>query len=449
MMCSVMAPQTRYVTVGDADVAYQVVGDGPIDLLFCWGFGSHIDLAWDEATSYPEFFRRLASFSRLILFDRRGMGASDPVPPDAFPTWETWAEEIGAVLDAVGSERAALLGAVDAGALAVLYAAMHPERVSALILLNSSARYTWSENYPAGASPDTVKTLVEMLATTWGTSQMVALANPAMADNEEFLSSVARLHRASATPRTAVTQFRYILSNLDVRAALELVQAPALLLNVRESPFIPVDQGRFMAERIPGARFVELPGGEAGISPSMYVVADEIAELLTGERPLADIERTLATVLFTDIVASTERAASLGDRSWRLLLDAHDRLLREQLRRFRGREVNTTGDGFLASFDGPARSIRCAESIIDAAKGLGIELRVGLHTGECEVRGNDLGGLAIHIAARVCALARASEVLVSSTVKDLVAGSGIGFSERGEHDLKGVPGKWRLFAVKA
>ncbi len=439
-------PETRYVTVEDADVAYQVVGDGPIDLLFCWGFGSHIDLAWDEPTSYPEFFRRLASFSRLILFDRRGMGASDAIPAGAFPTWERWAEDTGAVLDAVGSERAAVLAAVDAGALSVLYAAMHPERVSALILLNSTARYTWSDDYPAGASPQTVEPLVQMLAATWGTPQLVAAANPAMTDNEEFLSSVARVHRASATPRTAATQYRYILGNLDVRAALELVQAPTLVLNVRESPLVPLNQGRYIAERIPGAVFVELPGGEIGVSPSLYVVADEIEEFLTGERSLADIERMLATVLFTDIVASTERAASLGDRAWRLLLDAHDRAVRQQLRRFRGREVKTTGDGFLASFDGPARSIRCAEAIVDATKTVGVDVRVGLHTGECEVRGDDLGGLAVHIAARVGALATSGEVLVSSTVKDLVAGSGIEFGDRGEHDLKGVPGVWRLFA---
>jgi class 3 adenylate cyclase/pimeloyl-ACP methyl ester carboxylesterase len=440
-------PETRYVTVEDADVAYQVVGDGPIDLLFCWGFGSHIDLAWDEATSYPEFFRRLATFSRLILFDRRGMGASDAVSSGDFPTWERWAEDTGAVLDAVGSERAAILAAVDAGALSILYAAMHPERVRALILLNSSARYTWSEDYPVGAAPEMVETFVQMLATTWGTPQLVAATNPAMADNEEFLTSVARVHRASATPRTAASQYRYILGNLDVRAALELVQAPTLVLNVRENPFVPLDQGRYMAEHIPGAGFVELSGGEIGVSPSLYIAADEIEEFLTGERRLADIERILATVLFTDIVASTERAASLGDRRWRLLLDAHDRVVREQLRRFRGREVKTTGDGFLASFDGPARAIRCAETIVDATNTLGVDVRAGLHTGECEVRGDDLGGLAVHIAARVGALAASGEVLVSSTVKDLVAGSGIAFGDRGEHELKGVPGRWRLFAL--
>jgi class 3 adenylate cyclase/pimeloyl-ACP methyl ester carboxylesterase len=440
-------PETRYVTVGDADVAYQVLGKGPIDLLFCWGFGSHIDLAWDEATTYPEFFRKLASFSRLILFDRRGMGASDGVPAGDFPTWETWAEDTGAVLDAVGSERAAVLAAVDAGALSVLYAAMHPERVIALILLNSSARYTWSEGYPEGVSPETMETLVQMLTSMWGTRQLVAATNPAMADNEEFLSSVARVHRASATPHTAATQFRYILGNLDVRPALELVHAPTLVLNVRESLFVPLDQGRYLAERIPGAVFVELPGGEIGVSPSLYVAADEIEEFLTGERRLADIERILSTVLFTDIVASTERAASLGDRRWRLLLDAHDRAVREQLRRFRGREVKTTGDGFLASFDGPARSIRCAEAIVDATKTLGLDVRVGVHTGECEVRGDDLGGLAVHIAARVGALATSSEVLVSGTVKDLVVGSGIEFEDKGVHTLKGVPDAWRVFAV--
>jgi class 3 adenylate cyclase len=232
-----------------------------------------------------------------------------------------------------------------------------------------------------------------------------------------------------------------------VRPALEHVQAPTLVLNVRDNPFVPLAQGRFMAERIPGATFVELPGAEVGVSPPIYGAADEIEEFLTGERRLADIDRVLATVLFTDIVASTERAVSLGDGPWRLLLDAHDRAVREQLRRFGGREVKATGDGFLASFDGPARSIRCAEAIVSTTKTLGVDVRVGLHTGECEVRGEDLGGLAIHIAARVGALAASGEVLVSSTVKDLVAGSGIEFDDRGEHELKGVPGVWRLFAV--
>ncbi|HUA96641.1 MAG TPA: adenylate/guanylate cyclase domain-containing protein [Acidimicrobiales bacterium] len=431
----------------DAEIAYQCTAEGPLDLLFCYGFGSAIDLAWDEATTYPEFYRRLASFSRLILFDRRGTGASDPIPSGAFPTWESWAEDAGAVLDAAGSERAVLFGALDAGALAILFAAMHPERVQALIVLNSSARFRWSEDYPIGVAPEAVEMLIAMVGTSWGSHELAAAVNPAMADDDAFLDAVSRIMRAAATPRRAATQFRYLLNNLDVRPALHAVQVPTLVLNVAESPFVPLDHGRYIAEHISDARFVELPGAEIGLSAPLLGSVDEIEEFLTGESRAADVDRVLATVLFTDIVGSTKRAAELGDRPWRSLLDAHDRTVREQLRRFRGREVKTTGDGFLATFDGPARSIRCAQAIVNATRSLGVEVRAGLHTGECEVRGDDLGGLAVHIAARVGALAAPGAVLVSGTVKDLVVGSGIEFEDRGERELKGVPGSWRLFAV--
>jgi class 3 adenylate cyclase/pimeloyl-ACP methyl ester carboxylesterase len=441
-------PETRYAAVDDADIAYQATGDGPLDLLFCYGFGSAIDLGWDEATTYPEFYRRLASFSRLVLFDRRGTGASDPISAGVFPTWESWAEDAGAVLDAVDAERAVLFGALDAGALAVLYAAMHPERVQALILLNSSARFCRDEDYPIGVAPEALETLIGIVEQAWGTRQLVTAVNPAMADDDAFLEAVARVMRAAATPRRAATQFRYLLSNVDVRPALDLVQVPTLVLSVAESVFVPVEQGRYLAEHIVGARFVELPGAEVGLSPPLLGIVDEIEEFVTGERGAADVDRVLATVLFTDIVRSTERAAQLGDRRWRSLLDAHDRAVREQFRRFRGREVKTTGDGFLASFDGPARSIRCAQAIVEATRSLGVDVRLGLHTGECEARGDDLGGLAVHIAARVGALADPGQVLVSGTVKDLVVGSGIEFNDRGEEELKGVPGSWRLFAVR-
>jgi class 3 adenylate cyclase len=258
---------------------------------------------------------------------------------------------------------------------------------------------------------------------------------------------MARQFRCGATPRTAAAQYNYMLRNMDVRQALPLIQAPTLVLHVRENPLLPIDHGRYLAEHIAGATLVELPGADSGITPANFSLVDDIAEFLTGERPMVEVDRILTTVVFTDIVGSTTMAASLGDKRWRALLDAHDRTVREQLRRFRGREINTTGDGFLASFDGPARAIRCAQAITQATATHGIELRVGLHTGECEVRGNDLGGLAVHIAARVGALAGRGEIVVSGTVKDLVVGSGIEFSERGEHELRGVPGSWKLFAV--
>jgi class 3 adenylate cyclase len=438
------APETRYVAVGDADVAYQVLGEGPLDLLFCYGLGSHIEFNWQVPT-VAEFYDRLASFSRLIIFDRRGTGASDGVPRSAVPTLEEWTEDMAAVLDAAGSARTAILATIDTGPIAILYTAMHPERVSALVLLNTAARFIEAEDYPIGASPETVDALVEMIAAGWGTPEFLALANPSA--DWEFLRLTAQVLRASATPRTAASQYNNVLRN-DVRQALPLIQVPTLVLHVKEQPFTPVDLGHYLAEHIEGANFVELPGADLSFTPANQVVADEVAEFLTGERPVVEVERILTTVLFTDIVGSTERAASLGDQRWRALLDSHDRTVRDQLRRFRGREINTTGDGFFASFDGPARAIRCAQAIAEATARLGVELRMGLHTGECDVRGDDLGGLAVHIAARVGALAGPGEVLVSGTVKDLVVGSGIEFDERGERQLKGVPGAWRLFAVK-
>jgi class 3 adenylate cyclase len=430
--------------VGDADVAYQVIGDGPQDLLFCYGLGSHIEYN-RQVPTVARFLDRLASLFRLIIFDRRGTGASDGVPRNAVPTLEEWTEDMAAVLDAAESERAAIFATLDTGPIAILYAAMHPERVSALALLNASARYIEADDYPIGVSPDAADALVEIMAAGWGTPEFIALANPSA--DEEFLRLTAQVTRASATPRTAAAQYRNVVRN-DVRQVLPLIQIPTLVLHVKEQMFTPVAHGRYLAEHIAGATFVELPGGDLSWTPANQVVVDELAEFLTGERPMVEVERILATVLFTDIVRSTERAASLGDKRWRSLLDAHDSAVREQFRRFRGREINTTGDGFVASFDGPARAIRCAQAIIEVAGKLGIELRAGLHTGECDVRDDDLGGLAVHIAARVGSLAAPGEVLVSGTVKDLVVGSGIEFSKRGEHTLKGVPETWKLFAVQ-
>jgi class 3 adenylate cyclase len=444
---TVDAPETRYIEVGDADVAYQVVGNGPFDLLFCWGLGSHIELSWDlQATA--ELLTGLAAFSRLIFFDRRGTGASGGVSRNAMPTWEEWTEDILAVLGAVGSKRAAILATLDAGPIAILFAAMHPDMVSALILNNSSARYMEADDYPIGASPEAIDAVVEMIATGWGTPNFDLLTNPSLEGNATDLRLLSKMFRSSATPRAAGAQFDYIFRNLDVRHALPLIQAPTKVLHVRDSPLLlPIAYGQYLADHINGATLTELPGGNLVVDVD-NVVLNEVAEFLTGERPVVEVDRILATVLFTDIVGSTAQAASLGDEKWHALLDAHDHAVREQLHRFRGREIKTTGDGFVASFDGPARAIRCAQAIVEATRSLGVQLRAGLHTGECEVRGDDLGGLAVHIAARVAALAGAEEILVSGTVKDLVVGSGIRFLERGERELKGVPGSWKLFALQ-
>jgi class 3 adenylate cyclase len=441
----VPAPRTRYAAVGDADIAYQVVGDGALDLLFFGGLGYHVDLVWDDP-SLSEFLARLASFSRLIHFNRRGTGASDGVPGNAYPTWEEWTEDVLAVLDAADSERAAIFAHADAGPIAILFTVAHPERVSALILAWSTARFLAADGYP-GTPPEALQGLRPYVESQWGTPEFVRATDPSMADDAEYLNAVAKRQRASNTPRTAAAQLDYIVRSLDVRHVLPLIQVPTLVLHTEHAP-LPIEQGRYLAENITGTKFVVLPGGDYGATlQTSSKIVDEVAEFLTGQGPVAEVERILTTVLFSDIVGSTEHAVGLGDQRWRLLLDRHDHTVRETLTRFRGREINTTGDGFVAAFDGPARAIRCAQAMVEAVGNLGVGVRVGLHSGECEVRGDDLGGLAVHIAARVAALAAPGEVLVSGTVKDLVVGSGIGFTDRGERQLKGVPDTWKLFAV--
>lgn len=438
-------PGIRYVSIGDGDVAYQVLGEGPGDLLFCNSLGGHVDLIW-QIPQAAEFLEKLATLKRVLHMDRRGSGASDAVPLRAIPTWEELAEDIAGVLDATESTVADLVGVNEVGPMAVLFAAMHPERVASLILINTSARYIEAPDYPIGVAPATIDAIYDMLLSTWGSDGFAAATNPTRFHDREFIKAAARMNRASATPSTAAALMRYFLTSMDVRPFLPLVQSPTLVLQVTESPFIIPAHGQYLADHIPGATLVPMSGGDM-TPPFGPTAASEIAEFLTGNRQSFEVDRVLTSVLFTDIVASTETAASMGDQDWRGVLDSHDRLVREQLRHFRGREIKTTGDGFLASFDGPARAIRCARAIVETVEALGISVRAGLHTGECEVRGDDLGGMAVHIAARVGAIAGPGEVLVSGTVKDLVVGSDITFSERGEHMLKGVPGTWKLFAV--
>jgi class 3 adenylate cyclase len=446
MMCAVsqFPPETRYVDVGGALVGYQVLGDGPLDLLVANGVGNHIDMVWDVGPD-AELLRNLCSISRLITFDRRGTGVSDPVTGEGPPTWEDWTEDVGAVLDAAGSRRAALMANTDTGSMAILFATMHPDRVSQLVLINTTARYLRDDDYLFGLSAAEMDASLAMLEQTWGTPDLVRAVIPSRRNDEEFVRLFAKLFRASASPRRAAKQYDYLYRHVDVRRVLPLIQIPTLVILSKDFALGPVEHCRYLAEHIPKAKLVELSSGD--VMP-YDLVFDEVAEFLTGERPIAPIDRILATVLFTDIVGSTARAASVGDQRWRSTLDAHDRAVREQLRRFRGNEINTTGDGFVASFDGPARAIRCAQAISEATQNLGIELRLGLHTGECEVRGNDLAGLTVHIAGRVAAAAEPDEILVSNTVKDLVAGSGITFADRGEHDLRGVPDGWRLYTVR-
>ena len=439
-------PETRYVTVDGAEVAYQVLGEGPLDLVFHHGM-CHVDLQWDVA---PEaaFLRALASFSRLILFDRRGTGASDRGSSDLLPTWEQWSEDLGAVLDAVGAERPAIFGEVEGGATAILFAATHPDRVSALVLGNASARMSVADDYQIGVPREFVDLMTLQYETSWGKPDHVPLAFPSFRDDEDATRSLSKLARAAATPRSAARQLRHVLVDMDVRQALSSIRVPTLIIQSR-SPWPPTDHAQYLAEKIEGARLVEVP-----IEDYLYFAGEfepviaEVSEFLIGARPTRPADRVLTTLLFTDIAESTEVAARAGDKRWRSLLDAHDSFVRQQLRRFDGREINTTGDGFIAAFDGPGRAILCARAITQGATKLGINVRAGLHTGECEIRGTDLAGLAVHIAARVGARADPGQVLVSRTVADLVAGSGVVFEDRGEHDLKGVPGTWRLYAVE-
>ena len=440
--------ETRYARSANLHIAYQVVGQGPPDLVFVHGWISHIEHLWEEP-SIARFLRRLASFSRLILLDKRGTGLSDPVPLDRLPTLEERMDDVRAVMDAAGSERAALLGTSEAGALNLLFAATHPARTAALILLNSYARLAWSEDYPWGIPPDAAEGLLKAIEEGWGKGVAFEALVASQSDNEAMRSWWARYQRLAASPGAAVTLLRRAFDT-DARSVLPAISVPTLILHRTSDPFTSTDHGRYLAQRIPSARYVELSGVD-----HLFFAEDndrclaEIQEFLTGVRETSEPERVLATVLFTDIVGSTEHAVKIGDRRWRDLLDSYYRVVRDELTRFRGREIDTAGDGLFATFDGPARAIRCACAITEAVRPLGLTIRVGLHTGECEVIGSKVGGIAVHIGARVAAQANPNEVLVSSTVRDLVAGSGLRFHDRGSHELKGVPGDWKLFAVAA
>jgi class 3 adenylate cyclase len=423
---------TRFARSGDARIAYQVFGDGPVDLVVVGGPASHLDLQWDEPSTV-RLFERFASFARLVLFDRRGTGLSDPT--EGPPTLEQQMEDLDTVMDAAGLTRAAFIGAVDAG-LCAMYAATYPERVSALVLVDVAPRGAFTE--------DRRQQLLDLIENHWGEGRMLALFAPGRVGDRRFEEWWTRYERASTTPATMRTMTELFMRT-DLRGVLPSVRVPTLVLHRRDNALVPVELGREVAALIPGARFVEIPGGDVwGWADPDNPGIDEIEEFLTGHRRPHEPERVLATVLFTDIVGSTGHAARLGDRAWRELLDRHNEIVREQLERWRGRELKSLGDGFLATFDSPARGVR---AIIDSLVELGVQVRAGLHTGECELLDGDVAGVAIHLGARIGALARGGEVLVSSTVKDLVVGSELRFTDRGAHALRGVPGEWRVYAL--
>jgi pimeloyl-ACP methyl ester carboxylesterase len=440
-------PETRYAKSGDVSIAYQVVGDGPLDVVFVMGWVSHLDLFWEEP-SFARFLTRLASFSRLILFDKRGTGLSDRVPTERLPTLEERMDDVRAVMDAVGSERAALVGVSEGAPMCTLFAATYPERTTALVMLGGYARRIRGDDHPWAPTVEERHAYVEELGRTWGDPVGLDVRMPSLAHDERVRRWWATYLRMSASPG-AVAALTRMNMDTDVRHVLPSIRVPTLVVHRRGDRLLPVENARYLAANIPGARYAELPGDDhLPFAGDQDAILDEVEEFLTGVRRGPEPDRVLATVLFTDIVGSTERAVRMGDREWRALLNRHHDLVRRELRSWRGDEIDTAGDGFLATFDGPGRAVRCACAIRDGVRALGVEIRAGVHTGEVELRGDNVAGIAVHIGARVAALAAPGEVLVSSTVKDLVAGSGIAFEERGAHALKGIPGEWQLFAVR-
>jgi class 3 adenylate cyclase/pimeloyl-ACP methyl ester carboxylesterase len=435
-------PDIRYARSGDVAIAYTVLGDAPMDLVFFHGFVGHLEIEHESATTRA-MLDRFASYARLITFDRRGTGLSDRVRD--VPTLETRMDDLRAVLDAVGAERAAIFGTFEAASISALFAATYPERVAALVLYNPVVRGSWAPDYPWADTPEILRQELADIAARWGSIELarefIRSIAPSRIDDEAFAQWLTRLHRGGASPGAAVAIRRMVL-DVDIRDVLPAVRVPTLVLSSAEL----VERGRYAADRIPGARHQEVPGdimitlhGE-----ELHGPVETFVRAAAGE---PEPDTVLATVLFTDIVGSTAKAAELGDAGWAELTGRHHALVRRQLDRFRGVELDTAGDGFFATFDGPIRAIRCARAIADSLEDLGLTVRAGIHTGECERIGAKLGGLAVNIGARVAAQAGAGEVLVSSTVKDLVVGSGIAFDERGDYELKGVPGSWKLYAV--
>ncbi|HEV3240208.1 MAG TPA: adenylate/guanylate cyclase domain-containing protein [Casimicrobiaceae bacterium] len=439
-------PRTQYARSAGVHIAYQVLGGGLLDLVYVPGWVSHVEQAWEEP-SLARFLERLSSFARFITFDKRGTGLSDRVPDEQLPTLEERMDDQRAVMDAAGSQRAAVLGVSEGGNLATLFAATYPQRTTALIMSGTYAKRIWSEDYPWAPTPEARAREYEHVAREWGNLMDIDKYVPSSIGDPVFAQRLAKYFRMSASPGAAVTLLR-MNTQIDMRAVLPTIRVPTLILHHVGDLDVKIEEARYIAARIPGAKLVELPGDDhlpwCGDQDRFL---DEVQEFLTGVRPPPVADRVLATIMFTDIVGSTELAARVGDLAWKSLLQQHDALVRKELLRFRGREEKTTGDGFFATFDGPARAIRCAASIRDNVRQLGMEIRAGLHTGEIELGNDQVGGIAVNIGARIAASAEPGEILVSSTVKDLTAGSSVSFTERGVHTLKGVPGQWKLFSA--
>jgi class 3 adenylate cyclase len=441
-------PETRYAKAGDAYIAYQVVGDGSTDVVMLTQWFSHVDGQW-HVPPLAAFLERLASFSHVVVFDKRGTGLSDPVAISSLPSIEQWMDDLRAVMDHNGLERAAIVANLASAFVAAVFAATFPERVTALVLVNAYARFCWAPDYPWGYQAETTTQGLDQVSAEWGTGMLAKQWAPSIVGDPALLDAVARYERQAGSPGTAVATIG-MLYQTDIRSVLPTITAPTLVIARGDLAEREPKHASYVADHIPGARYVSLPGRDALMwSGDQDALVAEIQEFLTGMRPIIEPDRVLATILFTDIVGSTERAAMLGDRAWRELLERHNDAIHQELARFRGREVDTAGDGVLAIFDGPGRAVRCARAAVERVRALGLEIRTGLHTGEVDLVDDNVGGIAVHIGARIAAIAGAGEVLVSSTVRDLVAGSGIEFEDRGMHQLKGVPDAWRILAVVA
>jgi class 3 adenylate cyclase len=440
----VALPETRYATNDGLYVAYQQVGDGPVDIVMLTQWFSNVDSQWD-VPPLAEFIRRIGRFGRVLTFDKRGTGVSDPVRASELPSIEEWMDDLRAVMDDSGVEQAVLVANLASSFMAMVFAATYPARVRALVMVNAYPRFTQGADYPWGFDAGQMDKIVERTRRMWGKGMLLRQFAPSLLGDATLVELESRYERQAASPGTAIPMTRMI-NLIDVRSVLPAITVPTMLISRADA--VPAGHRRYVADHILGARYVELAGDDQLMwAGDQDALVGEIQEFVTGVRPVAEPDRVLATILFTDIVGSTRLAVEHGDRAWRDLLERHHALVRGELARFRGREVDTAGDGFLAVFDGPGRAVRCASAAVRGVRSLGIEIRAGLHTGEVEVAGDAVRGIAVHIGARVSALAGASEVLVSSTVRDLVAGSGLQFEDRGSHELKGVPGQWRILAV--
>ena len=433
-------PETHYALSGDVNIAYQAMGAGPVDIIMVPGFVSHVEFT-HELAGYTAFLRRLSTFARVVTFDKRGQGLSDRI--SGAPSLEQRMDDVRAVMDEIGSQRAVIVGFSEGAAMSVLFAATYPERVVQLVLFGGFAAAPFLSN--------DVEARIARIVKAWGTGEMMKTVIPSQAASQDAVSQFAKLERLSASPG-AVRAIGLLNAKIDIRPILPTVQVPTLVLHRRTDARVPIEVGRNLAAQIPNARFIEYPDGDHAFwSGDSEALLGDIEEFVTGHRDSSstDLERVLATVLFTDIVDSTRSAAAMGDQAWRRSLDSHDRLAKQMIEKHRGNLVKNTGDGILATFDGPGRAVRCALAFGTAAHQIGLPLRAGLHTGEIEIRGRDIGGIAVNVAARVMAQSRSSEVLVSRVVTDLVAGAGLKFAERGSHELKGLPGRWDLFAASA